>query len=148
MSLCVHMLYSMRMLSCLNTCLRENMRLNCLSAQVCGHACIHVNAPVYVTECIACLSPPKSPWVFVWARECTCRSVRVCRCVHVCSCVYVNSVGGLQGSTPYLDLAAGGAQQVPNCCRPHNGFYTPGAGKGPWLSCRLGSPPLYPCRLH
>lgn len=148
MSRCVHMLYSTRMLSCLNTCLRENMCLNCLSSLLCGHACIHVNAPVCITEYIACLSPLESLWVFVWARESVCRPVHVHTCVHMCSWVYVNSVWGLQGSTSYLALAAGGAQQVPNCCRPHNGFYTPGAGKGPWLSCRLGSPPLYPCRLH
>lgn len=100
------------------------------------------------TECIACLNPPESPWVFVWARGSVCRSVHVDTCVYMCSCVYVNSVWGLQGCTSYLALAAGGAQQVPNCCRPHNGFYTPGAGKGPWPSCRLESPPLYPCRLH
>lgn len=80
--------------------------------------------------------------------EFLCGQVTVFSCVFMCFCVYVNSVSGLQGSAPYLALAAGGVQQVPNCCRPHNGFYKPGAGTGLWLSCRLGSPPLYPCRLH
>lgn len=139
MVLCVHMQYSMRLHSCLNTCLRDNMRLTKYAG---AHACMHVNAPVYVSDCIACLSPLKSLWVSVWASDC------LFMCVHGWFCVYVNSVSGLQGSAPYLALAAGGVQQVPNCCRPHNGFYKPGAGTGLWLSCRLGSPPLYPCRLH
>lgn len=84
--------------------------------------------------------------------EFLCGQVSVCEClimlIHVCFSVYLYSVSGLQGSATYLVLATGGAQQVPNCCRQHNGFYTPGAGKGLWLSCQLGSPPLYPCRLH
>lgn len=149
MALCVHVLYSMHMHSCLNTCLRENMCLSCPSGQVCGHVRMHACTWMHLCMCIACLSPPKSPRVSLRARECVCECLLMrVMCVHVCFCVYVHSVAGLQGAAPYLALAAGGVQQVPNCCRPHNGFYKPGAGTGLWPSCRLESPPLYPCRLH
>lgn len=69
----VHMLCSMCMHSCLNTCLREKMCLNCVSARGCMHACIYVNAPVYVSDCFACLSPPKG--------SSHCGSASVCECV-------------------------------------------------------------------
>lgn len=63
-----------------------------------------------------------------------------------CVYVYANGASCPRGSPPYLVLQAGDVRQVPSCYRPHNGFYKPGAGTGPWLSCRRGSPPLYPCR--
>lgn len=142
MALFVPMLYSMCMHSCLNTCLRENMRLNCLPKYVGMHACIHTCEYTCVVQWLYCMSQPTQKSMSVCV-------VRACKhpfvCVHVCMWTVFQF---LQGSAPYLALAVGGVQQVPNCCHLHNGFYKPGAGTGPWLSCRLGSPPLYPCHLH
>lgn len=104
----------------------------------------HMHADVSGQWCISVvlLRVSAHPKVF----EFLCGQVRVC--VLLCFWMYVNNVSALQASAPYLALAAGGVQQVPNCCRPHNGFYKPRAGTGLWLSCRLGSPPLYPCHLR
>lgn len=144
-ALCVHMMYSMCMHSCLNTCLRENMCLNCLSAQVCGHACMHMCGCTCVCQWLLCTSQPTQTSISFCVGKWAYATDHVCSCVLLCVC---EQFSGLQASAPYLVLAAGGVQQVPNCCRPHNGFYKPVAGTGLWLSCQLGSPPLYPCRLH
>lgn len=127
-ALCVHMMYNMCMHSCLNMCLRENMCLNCLPLYAGRRACINADAPLCVSGGYVCLAAPAHPLV----------SVSVF--FHVCACE--------ECSRPYLVPAAGGVQQVPNCCRPNNGFYKPVAGTGLWLSCQLGSPPLYTCHLH
>lgn len=122
----------------IHACVRICARTVCLSARVCGHARMWMHLCMSVIVLHVSAHPD--------IQEFLCVGICVRVSVRVCFCVY--SVSGLQGSAPYLALAAGGAQQVPNCCRPHNGFYKPGAGTGPWLSCRPGSPPLSPCRLH
>lgn len=49
---------------------------------------------------------------------------------------------------PYLIPVVGGAPPESSCCHPRSGFCKPAAGTGPWLSCRLESPPLCWSHLH
>lgn len=130
------------MYSRLNTRLGKNQRLNCPAKYTGMHACININAPV--TQWLNCKSEPTHEPMGFCVGKCACSCVLTGMCV----CMRLRMFSGFYSSVPYLALAVGGVQQVPNCCHPHNGFYKPGAGTGPWLSCWLGSPQLYPCRLH
>lgn len=90
-ALCMHMMYSMYMHSCLNTYLklwevakRENMTLSCL-VHTCGsggHRCMYVAAPVYVSDrCAQFLCAIKLLWscVFLHAVVCTWTVCQACR---------------------------------------------------------------------
>lgn len=74
------------------------------------HACISADAPVNVSAQL-CVKQVRDQ-------------------VPGCACVYPNGAPCPWGSPPYLVLQVGGVRQVPSCYRPHNGFYTPGAGTG------------------
>lgn len=130
--------------SCLNTRLGKNQRLNCPAKYMGMHACMHK----YQCTCNSVIE--LQVWAHPWAHGFLCGKMCLFMCAHgyVCLCMRLRMFSGFYSSVPYLALEVGGVQQVPNCCHPHNGFYKPGAGTGPWLSCWLGSPQLYPCRLH
>lgn len=120
----------MCMHSCLNareTCMRICIQAVCLPKYVGMHACIlYADAPVNVSA-------------QQHGKQVCEKNAGVCVCTETVRCAR-------RRSPPYLVLPAGGVRQVPSCYRPHNGFYKPGAGTGLGLSCRRGSPPLYPCR--